>query len=71
MGPKGPSGCGAVAFCPNKFQELAQPEPLETEVAFASIWHVRAVRELTFSVRVLTFCSTAAWVSKRYAQRCL
>ena len=32
---------------------------METDVAFVSIWHKRAVRELTFSVEVLTFCSSA------------
>ena len=30
MGPKGPS-------CPRKFQELAEPEPLEAEAAPASL----------------------------------
>ena len=33
-----------------KFLHLAKSEPLETDVAFVSILHVRAVRELTFSV---------------------
>ena len=43
------------------FHDLAESEPLETDVAFVSILHMRAVRELTFSVRVLTpFCSNAA-----------
>ena len=53
MGPQRPSGCGA-------FHYLAESEPLETYVAFVSILQMRAVRELTFSVRVLTFCSNAA-----------
>ena len=44
--------------CPSKFQELAEPEPLETDIAFVSILHLRAVRELTISVRVLTFTRT-------------
>ena len=38
-------------LCPSMFQDLAEPEPLETDVAFVSIWHIRAVRMLTFSVR--------------------
>ena len=45
---------------PAALQDLAEWEPLETDVAFVSILHMRAVRELTFSVRVLTFCSNAA-----------
>ena len=39
---------------------FAESEPLETDVAFVSNLHMRAVRELTFSVRVLTLCSNAA-----------
>ena len=58
MGPEGT--CGEPPLCPSKFQELAEPEPLETDVAFVSILHVRAVRELTVSVTVLTFGSIAA-----------
>ena len=42
------------------FHDLAESEPLETSVAFVSILHMRAVSELTFSVRVLTFRSIAA-----------
>ena len=35
MGPKRPSCCGTITIS-NKFQDLAEPEPLETEVAFVS-----------------------------------
>ena len=47
MGAKGPGGYGAIT-CPSKFQKLAEPEPLEAEVAPPSILHMRVVRELTF-----------------------
>ena len=61
-GPWEPRDLVAVepSLCPSEFQEHAEPEPLEAEAAFVSILHMRAVRELTFSVRVLTFCSNAA-----------
>ena len=61
-GPWDPRDPVAVepSLCPSIFQDLAEPDPLETDVAFVSILHMRAVRELTFSVRVLTFCSNAA-----------
>ena len=35
MGPEGPSGCGAVTVS-STFQDLAEPDPLETEAAPAS-----------------------------------
>ena len=61
-GPWDPRDPAAVEplLRPSMFHDLAESEPLETDVAFVSILHVRAVRELTFSVRVLTFCSNAA-----------
>ena len=36
------------SLCPSKFQELAELEPPEEEVAPASILHMRVVREMTF-----------------------
>ena len=45
------------SLCPSMFQDLAEPEPLDLEVAFASIWHSRALRELKFSVRVSSWTS--------------
>ena len=61
-GPWDPRDPAAVEplLCPSMFHDLAEPEPLETDVAFVSILHMRAARELTCSVRVLTFCSNAA-----------
>ena len=47
-------------LCPSMSHDLAESEPLETDVAFVSNLQMRAVRELTFSVKVLTFCSIAA-----------
>ena len=36
------------SLCPSKFQELAEPEPLEAEAAFVSKVVTRAARLLTF-----------------------
>ena len=61
-GPWDPRGPVAVepSPCPSTFQELAEPEPPEADVAFVKILHMRAVRELTFCAMVLTFCCIAA-----------
>ena len=48
------------SLCPTKFQELPLPEQLEAQNAPASILHMRAVKELTFSAKMLTFYSIAA-----------
>ena len=55
-------------LCLSTCQELAEPERLEANVAFASIWHIRAVREMksssiaanraTLAHGALTVCST-------------
>ena len=44
-------------ICPSEGRDLAEPETLEAEAAFVSILHMRAVRELAFCVKQLTFCS--------------
>ena len=44
MGPEGPCGYGAITLCPSKFPELAEPKPLETDVAFVSSMVTRAAR---------------------------
>ena len=53
-------------LCPSMFHDLAESEPLETNVAFVSILHIRTVRERTFSARVLTLlqCSKSRHLSR-------
>ena len=72
-GPWDPRDPVAVdpSLCPSTIQDLAESGPLELEVAFASIWHTRAVRELgcwrsvsnavnnaILATRASTVCST-------------
>ena len=46
--------------CPSTFQDLAEPETFEAEATSVSILYMRAVRELTFCLRALTFCCISA-----------
>ena len=68
-GPWDPRDPTAVepSLYPSMFHDLAEVEPLETNVAFVPILHMRVVRELSFSVRVLGFCSIS--VHKRHLGR--
>ena len=49
-------------LCPSKFQELAEPEPLGTDVAFVSNVVTRAARLLTICSIFVIFASKEATV---------
>ena len=53
------------SLCPSKFQELADPQPLETDVAFVSYMVTRAARLLTICSIFVSFASYEVSLGKR------
>ena len=60
-GPWDPAA-GEPSLCPRKFQDLAEPDPLETDVAFVSNAVTRAARLLTICSIFVIFASHEATV---------
>ena len=50
------------SLCPSIFQDLAEPEPLDTKAAFVSNMVTRAARLLTISSTFVIFASYEATV---------
>ena len=64
-GPWDPRDPAAVepSPCPNTFQDLAEPEPVETDVAFVSNMVTRAARVLTICSMFVIFYEATVWES--------